>query len=323
MVRHLLMSGCLALAACAHPDPSLPVTLDDYGAENTTIRVQAVPNAERWQRGTAHWGLGDIRPLIPAIDGKGMLMASWTPSTEPNAPTLVLAHGGGGIGPMLLIMAADLKAATKANILILDSIWSRGRSTNGGDSVPLSGRTLSSNVRMFDLAAAGRWLATQGVDPKRTFAVGESQGGWGVLRTFTDDTTITRMVKPHFAGGVALYPQCDKVEPHTFTYHRLGPYHSPVMVITGGLDTLTPVAYCSKVTLESAERWLHWDDVTHAFNIDTHGMFRRQVDGACQTMVNGLGTHKFCFNERRHQEMVQEIKRFIEKERPSTSPGVG
>lgn len=43
------------------------------------------------------WGLGEIRPLIPAFDGKGLLMASWTPSAAANAPTLVLAHGR--VGP--------------------------------------------------------------------------------------------------------------------------------------------------------------------------------------------------------------------------------
>ncbi len=311
MTRHLLLALAMILPGYVQAQPEKPVSPDDYQYENTAIKTQVVPQAERWLRGTQHWGLGDLQPLIPAFDGRGLLLASWTPSAMPNAPTFVLAHGGGGIGPMLLVIAADLKAATNANVLIVDSIWSRGRLSNGGDSVPLSGRTLSANARMFDLAAAGRWLATKGVDPTKTFAIGESQGGWGVLRTFTDDPTITQLIKPYFAGGVALYPQCDKLEPRIFTYHRLGPYHSRMMIITAGLDTLTPASYCAKVTLESAERWLHWEDVTHAFSIGTHGMFRRSVDGVCQTLVNGVGTHKFCFNERRHREMLQEIQRFI------------
>jgi dienelactone hydrolase len=286
------------------------VELADYGRENVAIRTQAVPQAERWKRATDHWGLGEIAPLIPAFDGRGLLMASWTPSQDPHAPTFVIAHGGGGIGGMLLVMGANLRATTNANILLLDSIWSRGRTSNGGDSVPRSGRTLSANVRMFDLAAAGRWLAAQGADPTKTYVIGESQGGWGVLRAFTDDPTITGLIRPHYAGGVALYPQCDRLEPQTFVYHRLGPYHSRVMVITGGLDTLTPASYCAKTTLESAEKWLHWDDVTHAFNISTHGLFRPPVDGVCQTLTNSVGTHQFCHNERRTQEMLQEVRRF-------------
>ena len=90
------------------------------------------------------------------------------------------------------------------------SIWSRGRTTNGGDSIKASGKTLSSNAPMFDLLAAGRWLSTQGVDPKKTFAVGFSQGGWGVLRAFTNDPIVTELVKPLYAGGVSVTPPCEE-----------------------------------------------------------------------------------------------------------------
>ena len=208
------------------------VTPADYSRENITIRTQVVPDAERWKRATAHWGLHEIVPIVPAFDGKGLLMASWTPSADRDAPTFVIAHGGGGIGGMLLSMAAHLLATLNANVLILDSIWSRGRTNNGGASVAQSGRTLSSNVRMFDLASAGRWLATQGVNPQKTYAIGESQGGWGVLRAFTSDPTITALIKPHYAGAIALYPQCGVLEPEVFVYHPLGPYHSRVLLIT-------------------------------------------------------------------------------------------
>ena len=302
---------CIGIAAAAASPILGAVTLKDYSRENVTIRTQVVPDAERWKRATAHWGLQDIVPLVPTFDGKGLLLASWTPSTDRDAPTFVIAHGGGGIGGMLLMMAAELRTTLNANVLLLDSIWSRGRTNNGGASVPQSGPTLSSNVRMFDLAAAGRWLATQGVNPQKTYAIGESQGGWGVLRAFTRDPAITEWIKPHYAGGIALYPQCGVLEPDVFVYHPLGPYHSRVLLITGGLDTLTPIAYCAPVTLQSAEKWLHWEDVTHAFNIATHGLFRPSVDGVCQTMTNKVGTHQFCFHARRTQEMMREIETFV------------
>ncbi len=132
-----------------------------------------------------------------------------------------------------------------------------------------------------------------------------------VLRAFTRDPAITEWIKPHYAGGIALYPQCGVLEPDVFVYHPLGPYHSRVLLITGGLDTLTPIAYCAPVTLQSAEKWLHWEDVTHAFNIATHGLFRPSVDGVCQTMTNKVGTHQFCFHARRTQEMMREIETFV------------
>jgi dienelactone hydrolase len=300
----------------------------DYNFENTVIKVNAVPNLntysnDEWYRRIAtNWGQGAITPLIPAFDGKGFLLASWTPSTKPDAPTFVIAHGGGGIGSTDFILGADLRAMGDVNILILDSIWSRGRTTdagdrasNGGDSIKASGKTLSSNARMFDLVAAGRWLSTQGVNPNKTYAIGMSQGGWGVLRTFTNDPMITELVKPLYAGGISLYPPCEEpgtkhTEEQNFTFHKLGPYHSKVLLITGALDTLTPVSYCSESTLKSVEKWLHWEDATHSFNESMGGAFKRTTDGTCQTMVNGFGTHQFCYNEKRVKQMLEEIRVF-------------
>ena len=302
----------------------------DYNFENTVIKVNAVPNLntysnDEWYRRIAtNWGQGAITPLIPAFDGKGFLLASWTPSTKPDAPTFVIAHGGGGIGSTDFILGADLRAMGDVNILILDSIWSRGRTTdagdrasNGGDSIKASGKTLSSNARMFDLVAAGRWLSTQGVNPNKTYAIGMSQGGWGVLRTFTNDPMITELVKPLYAGGVSLYPPCEEpgtkhlsVPADAYVYHKLGPYHSKVLLITGALDTLTPVSYCSDSTLKSVEKWLHWEDATHSFNESMGGAFKRTTDGTCQTMVNGFGTHQFCYNEKRVKQMLEEIRVF-------------
>jgi len=60
------------------------------------------------------------------------------------------------------VLGADLRSMGDANILILDSIWSRGRTTNGGDSINASGKTLSSNARMFDLVAAGSMAFNSG-----------------------------------------------------------------------------------------------------------------------------------------------------------------
>ena len=288
----------------------------DYNFENSVIKTALIPNEVNLNRSATFWGLGTLAPLIPAFDGKGLLIASWTPSTKPDAPTFVLAHGGGGgIGATEFVLGADLILKTGANILIVDSTWSRGRISNGGDSIPTSGKTMSSNARMFDLVAAGRWLSTQGVNPNKTYAIGMSQGGWGVLRAFTNDPMITELVKPYYAGGVSLYPLCEEpgtkhTEEKNFTFHKLGPYHSKVLLITGALDTLTPVSYCSDSTLKSVEKWLHWEDATHSFNMSSGGAFQRSVDGTCQTMVNGFGTHQFCYNEKRVKQMLDEIRVF-------------
>lgn len=299
-------SVCLSLMACA----SGGVTSADYGRENVRIRTDQVPDASRWKRATTHYGLGEVTPLIPTFDGQGRLMASWTPSDQPDAPTYVIAHGGGGIGGMLLVMAAELRARRHAHVLILDSVWSRGRLNNGGESILSAGPTLSSNARMFDLVAAGRWLAQQGVNPQTTYVIGESQGGWAVLRAFTDEPAIRAWMQPYYAKGVALYPVCGRILENIYTVHPLGPYHSPVLLFTAGLDTLTPVSECPQVTTQSVSQWIHWDDVTHAFNIDTHGLFVPPVDGVCQQMKNKGGVHRFCHHARRTAQMMDEIVKF-------------
>jgi dienelactone hydrolase len=295
----------------------------DYHSENTVIKINAVPNLntynneEWWGRVATFWGQSPITSLIPAFDGKGFLLASWTPSSKPDAPTFVIAHGGGGINTTVFKLGADIRAMGDANILIVDSIWSRGRTSNGGDSINASGKTLSSNVRMFDLVAAGRWLSKQGVNPKKTYAIGLSQGGWGVLRAFTNDPVVTELVKPLYAGGVSVYPLCEEpgtkhlqVPADSYVFHKLGPYHSKVLLITGGLDTLTPISYCSYSTLKSVDKWLHWEDVTHSFNESIGNAFMRTVDGTCKTLINGFGTHQFCYNEKRVKQMLDEIRVF-------------
>ena len=324
-------SGCGGGGSATLPavlnSPAYSSTLGvaDYNFENTVIKSSFIPNEVNLNRSATFWGVGTVAPLIPGFDGKGLLLASWTPSNKPGAPTFVIAHGGGGMDASLFVLGADLQSKTDANILIVDSIWSRGRTTNGGDSINASGKTLSSNARMFDLVAAGRWLSTQGVDPKKTYAIGLSQGGWGVLRAFTNDPMITELVKPYYAGGVSVVPVCEEpgltkyhsVPADVFTYHKLGPYHSRVLLITGGLDTLTPVSNCSDSTVKSVDKWLHWEDSGHGFFDSIIGSaFQRAVDGTCETMVNGsafLGTlksHQFCYNEKRAKQMLDEIQLF-------------
>ncbi|NBS90632.1 hypothetical protein EBS67_11635 [bacterium] len=301
--------------AVGESGPLSTLGFDDYNFENSVIKSAFIPNEVNLNRSATFWGVGTVAPLVPGFDGKGLLLASWTPSAKPDAPTFVLAHGGGGIDSTLFVLGADLRALGDANILILDSIWSRGRASNGGDSINASGKTLSSNARMFDLVAAGRWLATQGVNPNKTYAIGLSQGGWGVLRAFTNDPVVTELVKPLYAGGASIYPMCEEpgtkhTEEKNFTFHKLGPYHSKVLLITGGLDTLTPISYCSDSTLKSVDKWLHWEDATHSFNQNFPSAFQRSIDGTCQTMVNGFGTHQFCYNEKRVKQMLDEIRIF-------------
>ena len=63
--------------------PERPIT--NYSLHNNTIKVNLAP----------------MRPIIPAYNNKGNLLASWTPHPQgiANRPTVVIVHGGHGLIP--------------------------------------------------------------------------------------------------------------------------------------------------------------------------------------------------------------------------------
>jgi hypothetical protein len=74
---------------------------------------------------------------------------------------------------------------------------------------------------------------------------------------------------------------------------------------------------CSDSAVKFVEKWLHWDDADHGFfNPMVVSAFQRSVDGTCQNYVNGsallgtLATHKFCYNEKKAKQMLDEIRVF-------------
>ena len=245
-------------------------------------------------------GLGPMRAQIPAYDGRGQLIASWTPQARPGqAPTFVIMHGGHGIGGTDFVMAQRLRTEFNANVLVLDSYWSRGRSQNWNRDA-----SIDANVRTFDAIAAGRWLVQQGTDPNRTYMIGGSQGGWVVLRAFTNDPTIANLVKPLYRGGISLYPVCD-------TGPDLAPYHGPVLLLTGGRDETTPIYRCPRRVTASAHRWVHYPEGTHAWDIAVNGPLSPSVDGQCARSANPAA-FRMCYSERITNAMYQEIRNFVQ-----------
>ena len=142
-----------------------------YSLYNNTTRVNMSP----------------MQPVVPTFKGEGKLLASWTP--HPNGskgrPTVVIVHGGHGLVPTDFATAVWARDELGANTLVLDSFWSRGFGENWA-----TWTKLGANARMLDAIAAGRWLQTQDIDKDRVYLMGGSQGGWTVLRTFTDEPFI-------------------------------------------------------------------------------------------------------------------------------------
>jgi dienelactone hydrolase len=116
----------------------------------------------------------------------------------------VVVHGGHGLVPTNFATALWLRDALGANVMVLDSYWSRGREENWA-----TWTAFGANMRALDAIAAARWLRdTAAVDPARIFLYGDSQGGWTVLRTFTDEPFLRSQVAGLYRGGIALYPNC-------------------------------------------------------------------------------------------------------------------
>ena len=142
---------------------------------------------------TRRVGLADMQPIVPAFDGRGRLLASWNPHPRGAAgrSTFVIVHGGHGLVTTNFATALWLRDTLGGNTLILDSYWSRGREENWRTY-----NEFGANMRALDAIAAGQWLRdVQRTDPARTFLFGDSQGGWTVLRTFTDEPFL-RMHAP-------------------------------------------------------------------------------------------------------------------------------
>lgn len=256
---------------------------------------------------TRQVGLAEMRPLVPAYNGQGRLLASWNPhpSGTQNRPTFVVVHGGHGLVPTNFATALWLRERLTANVLILDSYWSRGREENWETY-----NRFGANMRVLDAIAAGRWLRdAQKIDPKRLFLYGDSQGGWTVLRSFTDEPFLRTNVGELYRGGIALYPVC--VANGTRFKPRLGPYFGPIGVFTGGHDSATPISECSRAIFTAAQAWSHYPDQTHGWDTSNRGAHTPSVDGECGRAMNVYNQFPVCRSDAATLDMQQRIIEFV------------
>ncbi len=293
-----------AIAGCAttgidvdHFQP--PITIQDAPAQEI-IRYSIANN-------TTKIGLGPMRAQIPAFNGKGELIASWTPHRGGvgGRPTFVVIHGGHGVGPTNFATAAWLRNAFQANVLVLDSYWSRGRHENWATRT-----RFGVNMRVLDLIATGRWLRdVQGADPSQMFVWGDSQGGWTVLRGFTDDPFIRERMAGLYRGGIAAYPNCfSEGNPEAPT---LSPYFAPIIIFTGGKDTATPISQCPRAVLSTAAKWVHYPDQTHGWDVANRGAAGVPADGECGKAQNIYNQFSVCRSNATTEDMRRNIQGFV------------
>ncbi len=303
----VLALGLVALSGCANSFTQSDV--DYFQPRIVATEAPARPLHGSWSlfNNTTRVGLADMRPLIPAYFGTGALLASWNPHPNgaANRLTFVVTHGGHGLTPTNFATALWLQKTFDANVLVLDAYWSRGIEENWK-----TGTRHGASMRALDAIATARWLRdTQGTDPARTFLLGDSQGGWAVLRTFTDEPFWRDEVQRLYRGGIALYPVCK--ENGTAQYPRLGPYVAPVIVFTGGKDTATPADECRRAVLSGTARWINYPDQTHGWDVANRGAHTPPVDGECGRAMNVYNRFPVCRSNSTTKDMHEKIERFV------------
>ena len=268
-----------------------------------------------------------LQSLVPAYNGKGKLFAVWKPQPDGvvGHPTVIVMHGGHGLGPGELETGRWAFVTMKANILVLDSYWSRGIHENWKTTTKYG-----ANMRMLDAIAAARFTRDQGADPKSTFLTGDSQGGWTVLRTFTASNPMIDEVKSLFAGGFAMYPNCDQAEPlfgitNQFMPFLGGEYALPVEVLTGSADQATSIGSCDqKKVFKTAYKWINFEGATHAWDAPTEGLGRESVEGKCNDAKNVYNHFPMCYNgyytKVTHDEFLKFVAKFQDRPDATFAP---
>jgi len=302
-----VLVATLLLSACGAEFTASDVVL--FQPPITSTEAPARPLRGSWilSNNTTRVGLAEMRPLVPAYFGDGRLLASWNPHPAgvKHRATFVVTHGGHGLVPTNFATALWLRQAFDANVLVLDAYWSRGIEENWRTST-----RYGASMRALDAITAARWLRdSEGTDPTRTFLMGDSQGGWTVLRTLTDEPFWRDEVRALYRGGIALYPNC--VEDGTPFYPRLGPYLLPLMVFTGGRDSATPIADCRRAVLTGATGWIHYPDQTHGWDVANRGAHTPPVDGECGRAMNVYNRFPVCRSNATTADMQSKILEFV------------
>lgn len=306
-IKHLWLLALLVLAGCAR----VPLTTTDVDYFQPPIVATVAPERPitnySLYNNTVKVNLAPMRPIIPTYNNKGNLLASWTPHPQgvANRPTFVIVHGGHGLVPGDFATAVWARDQLGANTLVLDSFWSRGQNENW-----VTYTRLGANARTLDAIATGKWLLRQGVDPKQLFLMGGSQGGWTVLRTFTNEPFIVEQARGLYRAGFSLYPVCNskgwRDDP------ALGPYWGPVLVFTAGKDTATPPERCPTRVFKDATAWTHYPDATHGWDTSNRGAHTPSVDGECGKALNVLNHFAVCRSDAATNDMHTKIKTFID-----------
>ena len=320
----VVAAACLGFNGVTWADDDV-VDVDKF---QPAIVQQHAPNIQhRWSidGNQQRTGVARFAAIVPSYNNKGNLIASWNPRVgrEADRPTFVIVHGGHGVSPGNFATAEWAIRELDANVLILDSYWSRGKTENWA-----TWTQYGANMRMLDAVAAARFTKAQGADPQKTYLYGDSQGGWTALRTMTVGHSVESEVRSLYRGAIAVYPNCyakesflgaapNKETDKTFS-PPLGGYSLPTIIFTGSLDEATPVSQCNVgKALKSAYAWHHFEGATHAWEAPSDGAGRPSVDGKCSRADNIYNRFPVCHSAKYTAITRREVTNFVQKFSPT------
>jgi dienelactone hydrolase len=204
--------------------------LPAYAATGETVLVPwRAGNADSFQTGAVE------ERRTRAAEGS-LPVTVYRPEGAGPFPFVVLLHGCGGLRQEAMWTRwvqpwADLFREHGIGTAVVDSFGPRGV-----DQVCTSGAAMWAVRRADDAYSARAWLTEQQyVDAKRIAVMGMSNGGRTVLAAMRNPLKHP----DRFVAGIALYPGCQSDVGSKF--------HTPLLVLIGNADTVTPVRFCEQM----------------------------------------------------------------------------
>ena len=177
-------------------------------------------------------------------------------------PTVVIAHGSGGVKPSQRIWAS-MARSWGYNAVVIDHYTLRGI----GDHTGRVAYGAGPHDRAQDMNAVANWIKQQPWHRGKIAVVGFSQGGAGVFSLISSKTP--------YAAAITFYPACAINAPPSYP-------QIPTQVHLAEKDDLAYIRYCTSTLTNAQYQSYIYKNATHVFdvNITTTTPFTHRYDPA-------------------------------------------
>jgi len=163
-------------------------------------------------------------------------------------PTVVIAHGSGGVKPSQRVWAS-LAKSWGYNAVVIDHYTLRGIGDHTGSIVHGAGPY----DRAQDMNAVANWIKQQSWHQGKLAVVGFSQGGAGVFSLISSNTP--------YAAAITFYPACAINAPPSSP-------KVPTQVHLAENDNLSYIRYCTPTLTNARYESYIYKNATHVFDVN-------------------------------------------------------